>query len=211
METEKQSKPKLLIVTGPQGSGNHLFAKILALHPSVKGWIMMRNEWQGHHEEPFNKYWQNPQLLQEYVLDEHEHYVTSISCPYYKDKQPHVPKYKEFVSEAKKIFDVTFAILGRDQTILELQQKRVRNAHTTPQLTDVLQELPNAHFISHELLFLYKGKYRQSLSKQLDFPIAYNHTTILDDYFAQDSNKKYIQNIDKGAFDDAVKKAVSES
>ena len=87
----------------------------------------------------------------------------------------------------------------------------MRNAHTTPQLTDVLQELPNAHFISHELLFLYKGKYLQSLSKQLDFPIAYNHTTVLDDYFAQDSNKKYIQNIDKGAFDDAVKKAVSES
>jgi hypothetical protein len=51
----------------------------------------------------------------------------------------------------------------------------------------------------------------KALSKQLQFPIAHNHKTILDDYFANDSNKKYIQNIDKGAFDDEVFKAVSES
>ena len=212
METEKQSKPKLLIITGPQGSGNHLFAKIFGLHPAVQGWRMMRKEWQGHHEEPFNKYWEDPQTLENYVLDaEFENYVTSISCPYFKNKQPHVPKYKQFIKEAEKVFNVIVAVIGRDRTILEYQQKRVRNAHTTPQLIQLLDDLPNVHYISHELLFLYKSKYLKALSKQLQFPIAYNHKTILDDYFANDSNKKYIQNIDKGAFDDEVSKAVSES
>ena len=50
---QNQQLPKLLIVTGPQGSGNHLFAKIFNMHPSVKGWQMMWQEWQGHHLEPF--------------------------------------------------------------------------------------------------------------------------------------------------------------
>ena len=92
METEKQSKPKLLIITGPQGSGNHLFAKIFGLHPAVQGWRMMRQEWQGHHEEPFSQYWQDPTKLKDFKLSEHPNYVTSISCPYFKDKQPQIPK-----------------------------------------------------------------------------------------------------------------------
>ena len=29
---------KLLIITGPQGSGNHLFSRILSTHPEVGGW-----------------------------------------------------------------------------------------------------------------------------------------------------------------------------
>ena len=211
METEKQSKPKLLIITGPQGSGNHLFSKIFAMHPAVQGWRMMWNEWQGHHEEPFSQYWQDPTKLKDFELVEHPNYVTSISCPYFKDKQPQIPKYKEFIKEAESIFDVTVAVIGRDRNILEYQQQRVRNAHTTPQLLQLLEDLPNVHYISHELLFLYQGQYLKSLSKQLDFPIAHNHKTLLDDFLKTDSNRKYIQNIDKGKFDDEVAKACKES
>ena len=29
---------KLLIVTGPQGSGNHLFSRIFSMHECVGGW-----------------------------------------------------------------------------------------------------------------------------------------------------------------------------
>ena len=31
---------KILIITGPQGSGNHLYSKIFAMHPLVNGWKM---------------------------------------------------------------------------------------------------------------------------------------------------------------------------
>ncbi len=47
--TKNQQLPKLLVVTGPQGSGNHLLAKIFNLHPKVNGWNMRWQEWQGHH------------------------------------------------------------------------------------------------------------------------------------------------------------------
>ena len=46
-------KSNLLIVTGPQGSGNHLFAKLFNLHPDVYG-LNMTRYWQGHDTEPFN-------------------------------------------------------------------------------------------------------------------------------------------------------------
>ena len=45
---------KMLILTGPQGSGNHMWSKIFALHPSVYGWQELVEEfWIGHDREPF--------------------------------------------------------------------------------------------------------------------------------------------------------------
>ena len=67
------------------------------------------------------------------------------------------------------------------------------------------------HFVSHEALYLYQGKYLESLSKQLDFPIAYNHKTLLDDWLRKDANSKYITNIEQGDFDQAVDQACKES
>ena len=131
VDSEKKQQPKLLIITGPQGSGNHLFAKIFSMHPSVEGWPMLRDEWQGHHEEPFADYWQEPKTLKDKVW-ERQYYVTSISCPYFKDKQPQIPKYREFINEAKKYCEVIICIIGRDRNILEHQQNRVRDGHTTP-------------------------------------------------------------------------------
>jgi hypothetical protein len=44
---------KLLIITGPQGSGNHMWSKILALHPAVNGWSALLEEyWIPHDREP---------------------------------------------------------------------------------------------------------------------------------------------------------------
>ena len=80
---EKENPSKLLIVTGPQGSGNHLWAKVFSMHPSVNGWSMLKDEWQGHHDEPMNEYWQEPSKLSELELDDRNKYVTSISCPYF--------------------------------------------------------------------------------------------------------------------------------
>jgi len=208
---QNQQLPKLLIVTGPQGSGNHLFAKIFNMHPSVKGWQMMWQEWQGHHLEPFQEYWQDPVKLRNFDAGEYENFVTSISCPFWKDKQPHIPKYKEFIAEAHKYFQVKILIIARDRHILKLQQQRVRGKHTTKDFIDQLDFLQGAHFVSHEALYLYQGKYLESLSKQLDFPIAFNHKTLLDDWLKLDANQKYIQTVDKGKFDNEVKQACEQS
>jgi len=64
MDKEKPQPRRLLILTGPQGAGNHLFSKIFAFHPMVNGWVM-NDYWEGHHHEPFAKYWDNPELLKD--------------------------------------------------------------------------------------------------------------------------------------------------
>ena len=46
---------KLLIVTGPQGSGNHLFARLFSLHPNVMGWEKLHDKyWVPSDEEPLS-------------------------------------------------------------------------------------------------------------------------------------------------------------
>lgn len=208
---QNQQLPKLLIVTGPQGSGNHMFAKIFNMHPAVKGWQMQWQEWQGHHLEPFAEYWQDPTKLADFDPGEYENFTTSISCPYWKDKQPQTPKYHEFIQEAKKYFDVKILVIARDRHILKLQQQRVRGSHTTPEFIKQLEKLQDVHFVSHEALYLYQGKYLESLSKQLDFPIAHNHKTLLDDFLKKDANMKYITTVEQGDFDQAVDQACNES
>ena len=205
-------KPKLLIVTGPQGSGNHLFAKLFTMHPTVEGWPMHRDEWQGHHEEPFAPAWEKPALLKDKPWKKHLSYMTSISCPYIKGNKPHIPKYEEFITEAKQHCDVVIAIIGRDKNILETQQKRLRGGNTTTQALEQfthLKDLAPTHYISQELFFLYGTDYMESLGKQMDFPVSCP-SEIINDYLKLNSNKKYIQPAE-GKFDKAVKKACEES
>ena len=209
---ETKIKPKLLILSGPQGSGNHLFAKLFTMHPAVEGWTMLREEWQGHHEEPFAPAWENPSLLKDKPWKDEIAYMTSISCPYFKDNQPRIPKYKEFITEAKKHCDVVIGIIGRDRNILELQQNRLRDAHTTPQAHkefEQLKKLAPVHYISQELFFLYGADYMMSLGKQMDFPVLCP-SEVYKDYLKHDTNKKYVQQAE-GKFDKEVKKACAES
>jgi hypothetical protein len=197
-------KPKLLIVTGPQGSGNHLFSKILSKHPLVQGW-RMQSYWEGHHTEPFNDYWQNPNNLANFDWT-HQYYFTSISCPYVRDKKLQTPKYQEFIECASKYADIKVAIIGRDKTILNVQQTRVRKQPTTSIALDAFEYLFRLDhvFISQELYQLYGNAYLQSVSKQLDFPIAYQA-------IKEDANSKYINTIDEQPLDLEVFKACKES
>ena len=202
---------KILIITGPQGSGNHLYSKIFAMHPLVYGW-KMNEYWEGHHKEPFAKYWDNPKLLSEYTWDK-DYYVTSVSCPYYRDKKPQTPKYIEFITEAEKYCDVIIGIIGRDKNILKVQQERVRKENTTPIAIDEFKLLykRNPYFLSTELFYLYGQDYLKQLSEQMDFPIAWNHTTIIEDIIEKDSNKKYVQSVKEQTLDLEVYKACDES
>ena len=206
---------RLLITTGPQGSGNHVFSKCLAVHEDVYGWKSLLNTyWEGHHHEPFADMWENPELLREFDWTQSEFFVTSVSSPYFKNQKATIPNYKDFIKVAEEYVDlIDVAIIGRDQNILEYQQNRVRKQHTTPEAIESfkwLLEKQRCSFLSQELLYLYKSSYLEKVSRDLDWPIAYWDPEI-DEILKEDANKKYIKPTDEYWLDFEVHRAVRES
>lgn len=187
---------KLLIFTGPQGSGNHMWSKIFALHPDVLGWSALLNTyWIPHDQEPFADCWRNPDLLKDRDWSQKDYYVTSISCPYIDDTRVAIPDILKFANAAEDCgLQVQIAIIGRDQTVLKFQESRVRGRPTfeiAQQHYDNLEER-NPTYLSYELLHLYRRNYLRQISKTLDFPIAYDDSR-LNEILEDDTNQKYIQ------------------
>lgn len=199
----------MLIITGPQGSGNHLFSKIFALDHQIYGWNQLLDTyWIAHKDEPFAEYWNNPKLLKSFDWDQSDYYVTSISCPYHNIDVPAIPNYRVFVNTLRELnIEVKVAIIGRDQTILKSQQQRVRNRVS---LNDFLNELDylntlNPVYLSQELLYLYKENYISNIARLLDFPININDPRI-EEILKQDANSKYIKDIEIQELDKFVRK-----
>lgn len=182
----------LLILTGPQGSGNHLWSKIFALHPQVQGWRALLDQyWIGHDEEPWAPYWQRPDELRSAPWGAADWHVASISVPYMLNGEATVPDFRSFVTGVQNLgHRVQFAVLGRDQNILQLQQTRVRGGVTLPQALAEFDQFAAPVFLSYELLHLYRRKYLESVSKQLNFPIAVTDPR-LDSILTDDTNAKY--------------------
>lgn len=199
----------MLIVTGPQGSGNHVFSKIFALHKEVYGWRELLNEyWIAHDYEPFSDCWNMPSLLNSIDWTTMDYYVTSISCPYVNKGTVTIPKYKDFINATQQLgIGVKIAIIGRDQTILKYQQERVRDRHSYPDFESELEYLNTLEpvYLSTELLYLYKEFYLKSLSKILDFPIAYDDPRVFE-ILKQDSNEKYFTSIEPTELDKTVRR-----
>ena len=196
----------LLIITGPQGSGNHLFSKIFALSDRVQGWQALNEKyWIGHDQEPFADYWHNPELLKTFAWT-HDFYVTSVSCPYVYRGETVVPDYEAFIRNCQ--VPVRLAIIGRDQTILEYQQSRVRGRQTKQEFLNCLDKLMpyNPVFISQELLYLYGANYIQSLGQLLKFPVSQDIDAI-NNVLKEDANKKYIEPVIAHWLDEEVKLA----
>lgn len=215
MSQDLRMSKKLLIVTGPQGAGNHLWSKIFAESPEVQGWEELRTEyWLSHGLEPFSDVWKDPSIFLE--LDwPHTHYVTNTSCPFIwkgsngsiidDSKAMQLPDYDKFIDYAKKAgFDVKVAIISRDKNILQNQQMRVRLKITLPVFMDVYKNTLlkyNPVILSTESLFLYRDLYLQSLSQTLDFPISVSEEK-LEEILKDDSNQKYINFVNKFWLDD---------
>jgi hypothetical protein len=200
---------EMLIVTGPQGSGNHVFSKVLALHKEVYGWKDLLNKyWIAHDYEPFSDCWNTPSLLNAIDWTSMNYYVTSISCPYANEGVVTIPKYKEFIAALEQLgIKVKIAIIGRDQNVLKYQQERIRDRHSYPDFEAELDYLMTLDpvFISQELLYLYKDKYLKTLSKQLNFPIAYDDPRVFE-ILKKDTNEKYFQSIPLQELDKTVRK-----
>jgi hypothetical protein len=190
---------KLLIITGPQGSGNHMWSKILALHPDVAGWADLLNEyWIPHDQEPFAAYWRDPAQLKNYDWSKSDYHVTSISCPYIDDTRWAVPDIVAFARAAEDIgLQVQIVVIGRDQNILGFQETRVRGRSTFEIAQEEYKKLTewNPVYFSYELLHLYRGSYLKQLSKIIEFPIAYEDAR-LTEILKDDTNQKYFQPVE---------------
>jgi hypothetical protein len=201
---------KLLIITGPQGSGNHLFSRVLSTHPLVGGWKeLLKQYWVPSDEEPFAKFWVNPDELTATHFEGYDYWLANVSCPFFYDGVRHVPKILEVAEQARALgIDVQIAIIVRDKNINAEQQQRVRNEVTLPIAQNYYYNvLLNSdfpiHFLDNEALFLHKEHYLKWVSKLLDFPVDYTNPNIFK-FITEDPNAKYVKYVDKYWLDEQV-------
>lgn len=201
---------KLLIITGPQGSGNHLFSRILSTHPDVGGWKSLLDKyWVPSDLEPFAEYWVYPERLTASQFDSYDYWLANVSCPFFYDGQRHVPKILEVAKQARGFgVDVKIAIITRDKNINAEQQLRVRKEITTPIAQEyyynqlLTSDFP-IHFLSNEALFLHREHYLKYISKLVSFPVDYANPEIFK-FISEDPNAKYVQHVDEYWLDQEV-------
>jgi hypothetical protein len=196
---------KMLILTGPQGAGNHLWSKIFSLHSEVYGWkTLLENYWEAHRfAEPFARHWRDHNLLKSFDWSQSEYYFTSISLPLGivdHDINPiWMPDLQGFAAAVSDCdVEVEIAVVGRDQTILNNQQTRIRTQPTLPMFLEQLPKIWNPTFLSYELLYLYRQDYLKSL--KLNIPIDWNDPRV-NQILEDDANVKYIHTIDYNELD----------
>ena len=191
---------KLLIVTGPQGSGNHLFARLFSAHPNVVGWESLHdNYWVPSDQEPFAKYWVYPEELK---FPEGDFFCANVSVPFFYDGVRQVPKIKEVAQKAMSLgVQPIIAVIVRDRNINELQQVRVGGECTIDTALEYYKDMA-VHFIDHEAFFLYKEKYIEYLGRLLEFPVIKEG---IDNFISVDANHKYVFPCKKHWLDDVIR------
>ena len=200
----------LVVLTGPQGSGNHLWSKILSLHQDVFCWkSLLNNYWEAHRfSEPFAEYWKDPSLLHKFDWSQSQYFFTSISIPLgiKSNGTKRCPNVVQFCTNAQSLGLTTkILVIGRDKTILKNQQSRIREESTTRHFLDQLHQFDNPSFLSYELLYLYKQEYLKSLD--IGIPIAWYDERV-NEILEQDANAKYIGYVKESPLDDGNKTGV---
>jgi hypothetical protein len=200
----------LLILTGPQGSGNHVFSRVFSMHPDVQGWReLTRTYWVPSDQEPFAEYWINPHKLDVSDFDNGKYFLANVSCPFFYDGKRYVPKIREFADRASELgLKVTIAIVVRDQTINAVQQQRVGGEVTLVTALEYYDELildsdHEVHFIDHEALFLWRERYVKYLGKLMNFPVLTDKAVMK--FITNDANHKYVRSIDTHWLDDVIR------
>ena len=118
-----------------------------------------------------------------------------------------MPDFRGFVRECQGMgHRVQFAVLGRDQNIVRMQQERVRGAPTLSTALEQFRDLAAPAFLSYELLHLYREQYLSQLQRQLEWPIDITNSRIKD-ILAEDTNSKYFAPVAHHATDDLAKQA----
>jgi hypothetical protein len=201
---------KLLIITGPQGSGNHLFSRVFSTHPDVGGWKELLDKyWVPSDLEPFAEYWVYPDHMTAKDFEGYDYWLANVSVPFVYDGVRQTPKILEMANQAKQLgIDVTIAIIVRDQNIQAEQQLRVRKEVTLPIAQEyyynhlLTSDFP-VHFLDNEAFFLHKEHYLRWVSKLLEFPVDYDNPNILK-FITEDPNRKYVKHVDEYWLDEQV-------
>ena len=198
----------MLILTGPQGAGNHLWSKVFSQHSDVYGWkSLLENYWEPHRKsEPFAQHWRNPELLDDFDWTQSDYYVTSISVPLgipNDDVNPlWTPDLEQFKNKVESLgIQTRFAVVGRDQNILREQQTRIRSESTLPLFLEQMPKHPI--FLSYELLYLYKDQYVETLD--VNIPIDSNVEHLL----VEDANDKYIHRVESSELDNGNRQGIT--
>jgi hypothetical protein len=198
----------MLIVTGPQGSGNHLFSRVFSQHPDVQGWEELKSKyWVPSDQEPFAEHWVYPLRLTAEHFANSDYFLANVSCPFFYDGVRQIPKIHEVAKLAQSFgVEVVIAIVTRDVNINCYQQHRVGGQITLEQAMDYYQEwlMPNyeCHFISNEAFFLWKQSYVAYLGKLLRFPVApEQHNQLM----GPNPNSKYIQPVEDQQLDTVIR------
>lgn len=201
---------KLLLLTGPQGSGNHIFSRIFSRHPEVKGWdAILDNYWVPTDEDFFAKFFIHPEKLDPSIFENEDLFVTDISCPFVYDGNITIPKIQDFVDKVTSFnIKVIVCIIVRDEHINTEQQKRLRGKRTLDIAIEEYSKLNcEIHFLSLESLFLYKTNYLKWISNTLDFPIDLSNPELFK-FLDRSPNEKYIKYVEEYWLDGTVKKGL---
>ena len=201
---------KLLIVTGPQGSGNHLFSRVFSTHPGVGGWKQLLDEyWVPSDLEPFAEYWVYPEKITAEAFEGYDYWLANVSVPFVYDGVRQTPKILEMAKQSRELgIEVTIAIIVRDQNIQQEQQLRVRKEVTLPIAQEyyydylLTSDFP-VHFLDNEAFFLHKQHYLKWVSNLLQFPVDYDNPDILK-FITEDPNRKYVKHVDEYWLDEQV-------
>jgi hypothetical protein len=202
---------KILLLVGPQGSGNHLWSKVFALHKDVNGWEELLDESDPenylipHYREPHIHIWEDIPAITEEIMGDKDYLVVSASLPYWKSNKLSIPDIDGFAEHVQKLgIEVIVGVIGRDRNILTKQQTRLRGSPSFGVMTQVVHRLLTAtpFFLSTELLYLYRQSYLESLSKWLDFPIDYENPHV-EHILREDANAKYVTHAEN-PFVDAI-------
>ena len=210
---KKEKKNKIILLFGPQGSGNHLFSKIFALHPDVHGWEGLLddsdpdNYFMPHWKEPNNKYWDDIDSITLDIMGGKNYAVISASVPFWNKDQFQIPPLNKLITKLQSLeIEVQPVIIGRDKTILTKQQTRMRGGPTWGCMTQLIRWVNVTPFyVSTELAYIYKKIYFRDLEKWLQFPIAYKDSR-LEEILAVDSNEKYITDAVNPLVDDITRR-----
>lgn len=190
-----QGNKRLLILTGPQGSGNHVLSRVFSWHPEVRGWqALLENYWVPSDQEPFAEFWVHPERLTADHFRDYQYFFANVSAPFFYDGVRQMPKIREVAERAESFgVEVVVAIVSRDKNINAHQQERVGGEVTLYSAIEYYQSelLENfeCHFISNETFFLWHTNYLQYLSRLLRFPIDLEHSHEMID---ANPNRKYV-------------------
>ena len=196
----------ILVITGPQGTGNHVFSKVLSMHKDVYGWDqLLREYWINHDAAPFKDIWREPEKIDSYFWKE-PNYVLSVSGPYVENidgvRHTIYPNYKEVLKRLSKKGNLMVGIIGRDQNITAQNQVRKRGVESYHNFLNKIDDLLEYKhtFLSVELLYMFRHQYVKSLNSVLNIPVDYVNEK-LHYILNKDPNAKYVHYVEHSWLD----------